>query len=82
MEELLKLISSLYPQHRVHPGIQLSYLTDKSCFYAAVHVFPNGLSSREIVARSVHPDLALCLEELKCRLMQSCAPVEEPSPTS
>jgi len=61
LEEFLQELTAHYEGAEIAPGIQIAYLQDKEMYYAAVHIFPNGLESRQVYAKATAKTLDTCL---------------------
>jgi hypothetical protein len=65
--EFLQELTAQYPTHHLAPSLVLSSIRTKeggAKFYAAVHTFPNGLNSRNVVCKFSHETYEGCLAGL------------------
>jgi hypothetical protein len=65
IEEFLRELTASEPESKTAPGLQVSWLSEREMFYAAIHVFPMGtVASRHVLVKSLAPDLTSCLVKL------------------
>lgn len=66
LNALCREVSEFYededPQHVLKPAVLVSYLGDR--WYAAVHTYPNGLDSRELVAACIRNSMQEAINNL------------------
>lgn len=64
--EFLAELTKHYSTHHLAPSLVLSSITVKGepKWYAAVHVFPNGLNSRHVMCKHTADSYDVCVETL------------------
>lgn len=66
--EFLQTLSKAYAEHPLAPSLILSHIKRKDgsfAYYAAIHTFPSGFASRNIVCSHVDPDYEACLRGIR-----------------
>lgn len=61
LENVLDELVVAYPDHVITPGLQVAAISEG--YYAAVHIFPQGVASRKIVAKAKASSAGLAIAE-------------------
>ena len=61
VEALCKKLTECYPTHATAPGLQIAWVKDgkKEGYYVGIHLFPNGINSRTVVAKAIESTVEL-----------------------
>lgn len=57
MNKFLKALTNYYSADDISPGLQVSWLKDKSMYYVAIHRFKTNIQSRTILVKALGPTL-------------------------